>query len=108
LFCCNYFLYLNCLILFHINLFEALIGDRYGGPYLPATIHKNEFNYLKNEMDLNDLKFEFKGLNFQTNDIMDCCYKKDENTKEDDKHVYRLLDIDSISKSDKSVRYFYF
>jgi hypothetical protein len=55
-------------------------------------------------MDLNDLKFEFKDLNFQINDIMDCCYKIDENTKEDDNHVYRLLDIHSISKSDKSVR----
>ena len=108
MFCCNKFLYLKCLILFHINLFEALIGDRYGGPYLPATINKNEFNYLKNEMDLNDLKFEFKDLNFQTNDIMDCCYKIDENTKEDDKHVYRLLDIGSIIQSDKSVCEFYF
>ena len=56
-------------------------------------------------MDLNDLKFEFefKDLKFETNDIVDCCYKKDENTKEDDKHVYRLLDIGSIIQSERSV-----
>ena len=47
-------------------------------------------------MDLNDSKFEFKDLNFQVNDIVDWCYKMDENIKQDDKHVYRLLDIYSI------------
>ena len=90
-------------------MFEALIGDRFGGSYLPSTINKTEFNYLKNEMDSNNLKFEFKDLNFQINDIVEWCYKIDENIKQDDKHVFRLLDIDSISQSNnKSVYKFYF
>jgi len=54
-------------------------------------------------MDLNDLKFEFEDLNFQINDIVEWCYKMDENIKQDDKHVYRLLDIYSISRFDKTV-----
>jgi len=47
-------------------------------------------------MDLNDLKFEFEDLNFQINHIVEWCYRMDENIKQDDKHVYRLLDIYSI------------
>jgi hypothetical protein len=67
------------------------LSHRYGSRVLPTRIIADEYQILKIEMLANpnfDLNFEIDGL--KTDDILDHCYKLDEN---EIPFRYRLLNI---------------
>ena len=77
----------------------ALIGDRYGTCYMGSKIHKNEFEALKSEMNVDELKFSYEQFKFDTQDIIDYCYKLDMNSSLSNHLFYKLLDIELLTET---------
>jgi hypothetical protein len=74
------------------------LSERYGAANLPIQIDIEEYKMIKSEILASladDLKFKFESekFNLEIEDIMDHCYKIDENVMP---CVYKLLDLEAI------------
>ena len=76
-----------------------MIGDRYGSPYLPSIIPKNEFELIKSEISADQKQFFYDKFNFKIENILEFCYELDLTSKTNDS--YQLLDVYLIFKMNK-------
>lgn len=69
------------------------MSHRYGSRMLPLEILKDEFENIRNHLTHIEFVYQSDYLNIKTSNLLDYCYKLDENQVP---NVYRLLDINAI------------
>ena len=75
-----------------------MLSHKYGQRFLHSIIEENEFNAIKNEINKNnniDISLNYKSgsVKLQVNDLLEYCYKLDEN---EIPKCYKLLNINQI------------